>query len=114
MFSHVPVLLNEVLSYLDPRPGGRFIDATLGTAGHTQALLERTAPDGAVLGLDQDETTLEQTRRTLQSFGSRVALSHANFREIRSIAEQAGFLECDGVLADIGISSMMVDDPERG
>jgi len=54
MFGHTPVLLDEVIRHLEPKPGGRFIDATLGAAGHARALLERTAPDGAVLGIDQD------------------------------------------------------------
>jgi 16S rRNA (cytosine1402-N4)-methyltransferase len=114
MSGHIPVLLDEVIQFLEPKPGGRFIDATLGAAGHTRALLERTAPGGKVLGIDQDESALEGARQALQSFGLRVTLAHANFREIAAVAAQHGFLECDGVLADIGISSMMVDDPSRG
>jgi 16S rRNA (cytosine1402-N4)-methyltransferase len=114
MYGHVAVLLNEALSYLDPQPGRRFIDATFGAGGHTQALLERTAPDGAVLALDLDETALESGRRSLQSFGSRLVLAQANFRDIATVAPQHGFSEVDGILADIGVSSMMLDDPERG
>ena len=111
---HVPVLLNEALQYLDPKPGARFIDATLGVGGHTREILERTGPDGQVLAIDQDESALSNAKATLESFGSRVIFVHSNFRAVGKIAEEHGFLNCDGVLADIGISSMMVDDPSRG
>jgi len=111
---HIPVLLDEVIQFLNPKPGGRFIDATLGGGGHTRAILERTAPDGIVLGIDQDESALSSAKAMLESFGSRVAFVHSNFRALRTIAEESGFMECDGVLADLGISSMMVDDPSRG
>ena len=114
MFIHTPVLLDEVLQFLNPQSGGCFIDATLGAAGHAQALLDRTSPDGRVLGLDQDETSLVQSSARLESFGSRVVLVHANFRNIASVARQNGFTESDGVLADIGVSSMMIDDSSRG
>jgi 16S rRNA (cytosine1402-N4)-methyltransferase len=114
MFSHTPVLSDEVIQFLEPKPGGRFIDATLGAAGHASAILGRTEPGGRVLGIDQDESALTAAKQTLQSFGSRVFFVHANFREVASIAAQHGFMECDGVLADLGISSMMVDDPSRG
>ena len=114
MFGHTPVLLNEVLHFLEPKAGGRFLDATLGAAGHARAILEATSPDGRLLGIDQDESALAQAQETLQSFGSRVVLVHSNFSEVAAIAAQYGFAECDGVLADIGISSMMVDDPSRG
>src|SRR5215471_8903110 len=114
MSRHVPVLLDEVIQLLEPKPGGRFIDATLGAAGHARVLLERTAPDGRVLGMDQDESALAAAKESLQSFGSRVQFIHSNFREVATFAAHSGFLGCDGVLADIGISSMMVDDPARG
>ena len=111
---HVPVLLNEALQYLDPKPGARFIDATLGVGGHTREILERAGPDGQVLAIDQDESALSNAKAMLESFGSRVIFVHSNFRAVGKIAEEHGFLNCDGVLADIGISSMMVDDPSRG
>jgi 16S rRNA (cytosine1402-N4)-methyltransferase len=111
---HIPVLLDEVIQFLDPRQGGRFIDATLGAGGHTRAILERTAPDGKSLAIDQDESALSATKAMLESFGSRVLFVHSNFRAIQTLAEAHGFIDCDGVLADIGLSSMMVDDPSRG
>src|SRR5437762_3175500 len=114
MYTHTAVLLDEVIQFLEPMPGGRFIDATLGAAGHARAILERTAPDGKVLAIDQDESALSSAKATLESFGSRVVLVHSNFRDVAKVAAEQGFLDCDGVLADIGISSMMVDDPSRG
>src|SRR5688572_6925594 len=114
MQPHIPVLLDEVLQFLDPQPGGKFIDATLGGGGHTRAILERTSPDGLVLALDHDEVAIAGAAQSLQSFGSRLEIVKSNFRSIGSIAPQRGFANADGVLADVGVSSMMVDDPSRG
>ena len=114
MHGHTPVLLNEVLSFLRPAAGGRFIDATFGAGGHARALLDRTAPDGLVLGLDADETAVERGRAAFEAYGSRLVLVKANFRDIQAVAEGRGFVAVDGVIADIGVSSMMLDDPARG
>ena len=114
MAQHIPVLLDEVLQFLDPRPGGRFVDATLGAGGHARALLERTVPDGKVLGIDQDESALGEAMETLASYAPRVVFVHSNFKNIGQIAAGHGFLEADGMLADLGISSMMIEDPSRG
>jgi 16S rRNA (cytosine1402-N4)-methyltransferase len=114
MYGHRAVLLTETLTYLDPQPGRRFIDATFGAGGHTQALLARTAPTGQVLALDVDDTALEAGLELKRESGDRLMLVKANFRDIFAIAEKHGFLGADGILADIGVSSMMLDDPERG
>jgi len=114
MSGHRAVLLNEALGYLDPQPGRRYIDATFGAGGHTRALLDRTAPDGRLLALDLDDAALEGGRVLQQAYGQRLTLAKANFKDIFSVAEAHGFLESDGILADIGVSSMMLDDPERG
>ena len=114
MYTHLPVLLNEVMQFLNIRPDGRYIDATFGAGGHTRELLDRTSPGGRVLALDQDETAIERGRIELQSYGSRLELVKANFRNIESIALEHGFAGLDGILADIGVSSMMLDDPTRG
>jgi 16S rRNA (cytosine1402-N4)-methyltransferase len=114
MYTHLPVLLNEVMQFLNLRPDGRYIDATFGAGGHTRELLERTSPGGRVLAVDQDETAIEQGRIELQSYGSRLELVKANFRDIESIVLEHGFAGLDGILADIGVSSMMLDDPTRG
>jgi len=114
MYTHLPVLLNEVMQFLSLRPDGRYIDATFGAGGHTRELLDRTSPGGRVLAIDQDETAIERGRFELQSFGSRLELVKANFRDIEPIAIEHGFRGLDGILADIGVSSMMLDDPARG
>jgi 16S rRNA (cytosine1402-N4)-methyltransferase len=102
------------MQFLNLRPNGRYIDATFGAGGHTRELLERTSPGGRVLAVDQDETAIEQGRIELQSYGSRLELVKANFRDIESIVLEHGFAGLDGILADIGVSSMMLDDPTRG
>jgi 16S rRNA (cytosine1402-N4)-methyltransferase len=114
MFGHQAVLLNEAMGYLDPQPGGRYIDATFGAGGHTRALLERSAPDGTVLALDLDDAALEAGRALQQAYGTRLMLVRANFKEVFSVAKDCGFLQVHGILADVGVSSMMLDDPERG
>jgi len=114
MYTHLPVLLNEVMQFLNLRTDGRYIDATFGAGGHTRELLDRTSPGGRVLAVDQDETAIEQGRIELQSYGSRLELVKANFRDIESIVQEHGFAGLDGILADIGVSSMMLDDPARG
>src|SRR5262245_22049386 len=121
MLSHTPVLLDEVLLFLNPQPGDRFIDATLGAGGHTRSILERISPDGRVLAIDQDEQAIEQAKSGLQSFidgfalsgshslrSSRLEIVRSNFREIAAITRAHNFLDVDGVLADIGVSSMML------
>jgi len=114
MHTHIPVLLNEVMQYLNLRSDGRYVDATFGAGGHTRELLERASPGGRVLAIDQDESAIAQGRIDLQSYGSRLELVKANFREIESIVLEHGFVGLDGILADIGVSSMMLDDPLRG
>ena len=114
MYGHRAVLLNEALSYLEPQPGRRFIDATFGAGGHAQALLDRTAPDGKVLALDLDEAALAQGKDALEDYGARLTLVKANFKDIQHVAQAQDFLAVDGILADIGMSSMMLDNPERG
>jgi 16S rRNA (cytosine1402-N4)-methyltransferase len=114
MLVHTPVLLEEVLRFLDPRPGGRFIDATAGAGGHSRAILDKTSPGGRLLALDQDEAAISLARSTLEPFGSRVVFLHANFREVAAAARASGFQDCDGIVADIGVSSMLLDDAARG
>ena len=114
MHTHIPVLLNEVMQYLNLRSDARYIDATFGAGGHTKELLERTSPGGRVLAIDQDETAIAQGRIDLQSYGSRLEFVKANFRNVESIVLEHGFVGLDGIMADIGVSSMMLDDPLRG
>ena len=114
MYGHRAVLLNEALGYLDPQPGRRYIDATFGAGGHTQALLDRTVPDGSVLALDLDDAAIEGGRDLLRASGARLTLVKSNFKDVLTVAQARGFLNVDGILADVGVSSMLLDDPERG
>jgi 16S rRNA (cytosine1402-N4)-methyltransferase len=111
---HLPVLLNETVSALDPQGGDDVLDGTLGAGGHAAAILERTAPDGRYLGLDLDATALETARRNLDRFGSRVMLVRGSYREAASIAASRGWGSFQAALLDLGFSSMEIDDPTRG
>jgi 16S rRNA (cytosine1402-N4)-methyltransferase len=108
---HLPVLLAEVLELLAVRPGGLWVDGTVGLGGHAAAILRATAPGGRLLGLDRDGESLERARAALAAFGERARLEQADFREIgdRLKGEQA-----DGILLDLGFSSAQLDAPERG
>ena len=113
---HVPVMLEEVLKFLRPTPGGHYIDGTLGGGGHTEAILERSAPDGKVLGIDTDVQALARVRERLaESVSSgRLVLAHGNFAELARIVNEAGFVSIQGILLDLGFSSHQMDNPERG
>ncbi len=112
--AHIPVLLKETLDGLTLRPGASAIDGTLGGAGHAEAILQATAPDGRLLGIDQDPTALERGRTRLAEFGERFVPRHGSFRDIAALAQEAGFAAVDAMLLDIGISSFQLDEPERG
>jgi 16S rRNA (cytosine1402-N4)-methyltransferase len=104
----------EVMEALAVRPGGRYIDATLGGGGHSRALLEASAPDGRVLGIDRDPEALERTGRRLAEFGARLVAAHGNFAEMAALASAQGFAAVDGILMDLGVSSDQLDTPARG
>jgi 16S rRNA (cytosine1402-N4)-methyltransferase len=111
---HRPVMLDEVLAILQPHSGGLYVDATLGLGGHTAALLQASGPEGRVLGLDQDRQALSLASCRLTVFGHRFQLAHANFSELREIAVQRHLSGCDGVLMDLGVSSLQLGTGERG
>ncbi|MEZ4407455.1 MAG: 16S rRNA (cytosine(1402)-N(4))-methyltransferase RsmH [Polyangiales bacterium] len=108
---HVSVLLDAVCAGLALRDGGLWVDATLGAGGHAEAILERTGPTGRLVGLDRDPTALEIARERLARFGDRVELHETPFS---GIAEALAGRRADGVLADLGVSSMQFDRAERG
>ncbi len=114
---HIPVMLEEVLKYLQPRAGGQYVDGTIGGGGHTEAILERSAPGGRVLGIDSDAQALAGVEKRLASAvrDRRLVLVHGNFAELARIVNEAGFASSvDGVLLDLGFSSNQMEDPQRG
>lgn len=99
---------------LDAQPGQMVADCTVGYGGHALAFLERVGPEGRLLGLDCDETYLQQTRERLAGFGRAVTIVRANFADLVRVMAEQGIEGFDIVFADLGVSSMQVDDPDRG
>jgi 16S rRNA (cytosine1402-N4)-methyltransferase len=112
--SHVPVLLEEVLQYLDPKPGEHFIDATVGQGGHAERILERVLPGGRLLAIDRDADNLAIARKRLARFGHQVTFIRDSYIRMSQYAAEEGFLGASGILLDLGFSSVHVDDPSRG
>nr|MDQ3070289.1 16S rRNA (cytosine(1402)-N(4))-methyltransferase [Acidobacteriota bacterium] len=110
--SHAPVLLSETVALLDPSRGGTFVDCTLGLGGHTGALLEAGA--SRVIGLDRDPRAIAIAGERLAPWGARVSLVHADYRGLPAVLAREGLTEIDGALADLGVSSMQLDQAERG
>ncbi len=110
---HVPVMLDEVLEWLDVKPDGTYIDATLGAGGHSAAIAARLT-SGKLISLDQDEQALALAAERLKRFGTTVKLVESSFSRIAEVAHELGIPGVDGVLADLGVSSMQLDQAERG
>lgn len=110
---HEPVLFEEVLAGLAVKPGGHYIDGTLGGGGHARAVLERAGPKGRLLGIDRDPHALALATKRLADFPN-ATLVRGKFSDMKALAQQHGFDAVDGVLLDIGVSSMQLDSPERG
>src|SRR5438128_10789286 len=106
-------MLGEVLEWLRVRPNGTYIDATLGAGGHSKAIAERLI-SGRLISLDRDAQALELARERLKIFGAKVTLVHAPFSRIAEVAQESGIRAVDGVLADLGVSSMQLDQAARG
>ena len=118
---HTPVLLREVLEWLRIKPEGTYIDATLGAGGHSAAIAQRLIsgaipgrPSGRLISLDRDAQAIELARERLKTFGATVTLVQSAFSRIATVAQELGLPHADGVLADLGVSSMQLDRAERG
>ena len=112
---HLPVLVDEVIEMLAPTSGSLHIDATLGAGGHTERILEAASPEGRVLGVDADPAAIDRVEVRLRArFGERLVLRHGNFRDLATIAPEAGFGAVDGALFDLGLSSYQLADRDRG
>jgi len=112
---HQPVLAEEVVTMLAAAPGSLQIDATVGGGGHAERVLAATDPDGRLLGLDADGAAIARVRARLEPrFGDRLRLRQSNFRELATVAPEAGFGAVDGCLFDLGLSGFQLADPDRG
>jgi 16S rRNA (cytosine1402-N4)-methyltransferase len=109
---HVPVLLDEVVQVLTPERGGLFVDCTVGLGGHARVLLERGAE--RLIGFDRDPAALAMSRDALAVFADRVELVHADYRELGTVLDARGLTAVNGMLADLGVSSMQLDSEGRG
>jgi len=110
---HIPVLLDEAMEWLAVRPEGIYVDATIGAGGHARAILERLTT-GHLIGIDKDPMAIETARTSLQAYGDRLTLVRQDFAELLPLLRQLGHSGVDGILADIGLSQLQLDSPERG
>jgi 16S rRNA (cytosine1402-N4)-methyltransferase len=110
---HRPVLLREVIEFLKVDPEGTYIDATLGAGGHAEEILKHLST-GKLLGIDRDPAALEIARERLQPFAERLIMLHGNFGEIDALHVSSGLGPVDGLVADLGVSSMQLEDASRG
>jgi 16S rRNA (cytosine1402-N4)-methyltransferase len=111
---HLPVLYKEIIHALQPMRGGRYVDGTLGAGGHARGILEACAPDGQLLGLDVDPQALTIARKTLAPYEYRIHLVQASYTTLTAQLQQLGWDEVDGIVLDLGASSMQFDTAERG
>jgi 16S rRNA (cytosine1402-N4)-methyltransferase len=111
---HTPVMVDESLHYLAVQPGGRYVDCTVGTGGHSVAIMEAAEPGGLLLGLDADPAALRIARERLAPFGDSAQLVEANFRDVSDICRWFNFVPVHGVIFDLGISSLQLDESDRG
>ena len=111
---HLPVLYKEIIHALQPKQGGRYVDGTLGAGGHARGILEACAPDGQLLGLDVDPQALAIARETLAPYEHRAHLAQASYTTLSTQLENLQWDSVDGIVLDLGASSMQFDTPERG
>ncbi len=111
---HRSVLYQEIIHELRPRQNGYYVDATVGAGGHAWGILQASSPSGRLLGLDVDPQALELARHRLQEFGERAVLVRASYIALNEQLADLGWAEVDGILLDLGMSSMQVDTAERG
>ena len=113
-FRHLSVLPEEVIQFLNPRPGGIYVDGTLGGAGHARLILERCTPGGMLIGIDQDREALQAAGQRLADFGTAARLVHGNFGELEQHLDRLGNPALDGFILDLGVSSHQLDSAGRG
>lgn len=114
LICHVPVLSREVVAWLVRQPGGTYLDCTVGQGGHAALILERSRPNGILIGIDRDPDAIAATGERLARFASRMHLEQGNFSALKQHLRSVGVAEVDGVIFDLGVSSAQLDRPERG
>ena len=114
VFGHVPVMADEVLEYLNPGEGKIFVDGTLGCGGHSLAIAERLGASGCLIGIDRDINALEIARQKLSAVPAKCHFIHQDFRHIDQVLDDLGIDQVDGILLDLGVSSIQLDNPQRG
>ena len=114
MFNHVTVLLKETVDGLDIKPGGTYVDCTLGGGGHSSYLLSQLTEGGRLIAFDQDEIAIQNAKEKFSSYGEQFITVKSNFRYLSEKLQELGITEVDGILFDLGVSSPQLDTPERG
>src|SRR4030065_1705197 len=114
VMTHLPVLYNEIIDAMQPHREGLYIDGTLGAGGHAWGILQASQPDGQLLGMDVDPQALEIASEKLAEYGNRVIIVHASYRTLKKQIAILGWQQVDGILLDLGLSSMQLDIRERG
>jgi 16S rRNA (cytosine1402-N4)-methyltransferase len=114
VYKHVSVMVQEIVQFLAPRTGGVYVDATVGEGGHSEVLLQASAPHGQVIGIDRDAEVLAVAGQRLAPFGARMHLVHGHAAQLRGILDSLGVSLVDGILLDLGVSSYQLETTERG
>lgn len=113
-FHHIPIMLAEILVHMGLRPGGTYVDCTLGGGGHSYEIVRRIQPDGRLIGIDQDPDALAAAGERLAEYAYGVTLVHSNFYRLKEVLAELGIPAVDGILFDIGVSSHQLDEAGRG
>lgn len=113
-FHHIPVMLHEVIAYLNLKPNGIYVDCTLGGGGHTEKIIEKILPGGRVIGIDQDPNALAAAAKRLSQYEENICFVHSNFYRLQNVITELEIEAVDGVLFDLGVSSHQLDEGDRG
>jgi 16S rRNA (cytosine1402-N4)-methyltransferase len=113
-FTHQPVLYHEIIHFLQPKSPGKYVDATVGAGGHAMGILEASSPDGRLLALDRDPQALELASQRLSVYGNRAVFVHKSYIHLQQETQRLGWEIVNGIVFDLGVSSMQIDNPERG
>jgi 16S rRNA (cytosine1402-N4)-methyltransferase len=112
--AHIPVLVEEICVWLNPLPGGIYVDCTLGAGGTSLKILEKLKNNAHIIGLDRDSEAIAYAKKTLNKFGTSVQIFNGNFSHIKYLVHEAGYEKVDGIIFDLGVSSLQLDQPGRG